>query len=131
MQFTCARKTNLQIPRMRPLFALLLLLLPLHAAEMKVAVLHPLLADLAKQVGGDRVEVIDLIGRNGDPHRFEPAPADLQRAKDAKLYLASGMGLESYLGALRGIVGGTAEVVEIGKDLPSIEGTCDHNDHHD
>lgn len=114
---------------MRLLVALLLSLLPLHAAGLKVAVLHPLLADLAKQVGGDRVEVIDLIGRNGDPHHFEPAPADLQRAKDAKLYLASGMGMESYLGALRGILGDTAAIVEIGKDLPSIEGACDH-DHH-
>ncbi len=114
---------------MRRLAAFILSLLPLHAAELKVATLHPLLADLAAQVGGERVEVIDLIGKNGDPHHFEPAPADLLRAKDAKLYLASGMGLESYLDSLRGILGGSAEIVEIGKDLPSIEGACDH-DHH-
>ncbi len=99
------------------------------AAELKVATLHPLIGDLAKQVGGERVEVVDLIGKNGDPHHFEPAAADLQKAGDAKLYLASGMGMESYLPSLRGILGAKAEVVEIGKDLPSIEGECDHEGH--
>jgi zinc/manganese transport system substrate-binding protein len=105
------------------------LTLPLAAAELKVASLHPLIGDLAKQVGGERVEVIDLIGTNGDPHHFEPAAEDLRKAGDAKLYLASGMGLESYLDSLRGILKGKAEVVEIGKDLPSIEGACDHEGH--
>jgi len=121
----------LQILPMRHFLATLLLSLtgPLAAADLKVATLHPLLADLAHQVGGDRVEVIDLIGRNGDPHHFEPSPENLQRSADATLYLASGMGLESYLESLRGIVGKKAEIVEIGKDLPSIEGECDHEGH--
>lgn len=118
------------------LFLLLLLALPLAAAELKVAALHPLLADLARQVGGDRVEVIDLIGKNGDPHQFTPVQADLQKAADARIYLASGMGLESYLDSLRGVVGPKAEVIEIGKDLPALEGECTtheggHNHDHD
>jgi zinc/manganese transport system substrate-binding protein len=108
---------------------LLSLAAPLAAADLKVATLHPLLSDLAHQVGGDRIEVIDLIGRNGDPHHFEPTPDNLQRAAGATLYLASGMGLESYLDSLRGIVGAKAAIVEIGKDLPSIEGECDHEGH--
>lgn len=114
------------------------LLLSVEAAELKVASLHPLIGDLARQVGGDRVEVVDLIGKNGDPHHFEPVQADLQKAGDASLYLASGMGMESYLGSLRGVLGDKAEIVEIGKDLPSIEGACeedhaghDHEHHHE
>jgi zinc/manganese transport system substrate-binding protein len=121
-------RSECKIPAMR-LAALLLsaLAFPLAAAELQVASLHPLIADLTRQVGGERVEVIDLIGRNGDPHHFEPAPADLEKAAKAKLYLASGMGLESYLPSLREIIAGKAPIVEIGKDLPSIEGECDHD----
>ncbi|WP_035603211.1 metal ABC transporter substrate-binding protein [Haloferula sp. BvORR071] len=122
---------------MRFVVALLASLLPLSAAELKVASLHPLVGDLARQVGGARVEVVDLIGKNGDPHHFEPVAADLEKVGDVKLYLASGMGLESYLTSLRGIVGGKATVVEIGKDLPAIEeeddhdhGAEDHEHHH-
>lgn len=116
---------------MRVLATLLLtLLLPLRAAELKVASLHPLIGDLARQVGGERVEVVDLIGKNGDPHRFEPTPGDLTKAADAKLYLASGMGMETYLESLRGILGGKGSVVEIGKDLPAIEEEHDHDHDH-
>lgn len=128
---TCRSFLAAQITAMRPIIATLVVALAslASAAELKVASLHPLIGDLARQVGGARVEVIDLIGKNADPHHFEPVAADLQRAAGAKLYLASGMGMESYLGSLRGIVGGQAEIVEIGKDLPSIEGACDHEGH--
>jgi zinc/manganese transport system substrate-binding protein len=112
------------------LFALALFaLLPLTASELKVAVLHPLLGDLAKHVGGDRVEIIDLIGPNGDPHHFEPAPGDLKRAEDAKLYLVAGMGLEGYLPKLKAIIGNRATLLEVGATLPAIEGKCDHEGH--
>jgi zinc/manganese transport system substrate-binding protein len=107
--------------------------LPLEAAVLKIAVLHPLLEDLARRVGGDRVEVINLIGQNGDPHHFEPKPADLQRAEGASLYLVAGMGLESYLPKLRAIIANKAALVEVGSTLPALEGTCDspeHDSHH-
>ncbi len=113
----------------RVLIAALLALLPLSAAELKVAVLHPLLGDLAKQIGGEQVEIIDLIGPNGDPHHFEPAPDDLKRAEDAKLYLVAGMGLEGYLPKLKAIIGNRAPLIEVGATLPAIEGACDHEGH--
>jgi zinc/manganese transport system substrate-binding protein len=109
----------------------LLTLLPLSAADLKVAVLHPLLGDLAKQIGGDQVEVIDLIGPNGDPHHFEPSPEDLKRAENAKLYLAAGMGLEGYLPKLKAIIGNTATVIEVGASFPALKGSCNHEGHHD
>lgn len=101
----------------------------LSAADLKVAVLHPLLADLAGQVGGQRVEVIDLIGPNGDPHHFEPTAEDLKRASGARLYLAAGLGLESYLPAMKSVVGPKARILEVGSTLPVLHGGCDNPDH--
>lgn len=101
----------------------------LATAEMKVAVLHPLLADLTRKVGGEQVMVIDLIGPNGDPHHFEPSPSDLKLAEGATLYLASGMGLEGYLPKLKTIISRSAIVVEVGATLPALEGECDHEGH--
>ncbi|RYD22619.1 MAG: zinc ABC transporter substrate-binding protein [Verrucomicrobiaceae bacterium] len=108
----------------------LLGLLPLSAAELKVAVLHPLLADIARQVGGESVEVVDLIGPNGDPHHFEPKPDDLKNADGATLYLVAGMGLEGYLPKLKAIIKDKATLVEVGATLPALEGACEH-EHHD
>ena len=105
----------------------------LQGAELKVAVLHPLLADIARQVGGERVEVIDLIGASGDPHHFEPSTDSLAQSEGAKLYFVAGMGLEGYLPKLKTIVGKKATIVEVGATLPALEGECDHegHDHHD
>ncbi|RYD40075.1 MAG: hypothetical protein EOP85_14870 [Verrucomicrobiaceae bacterium] len=115
---------------LRTIFATFLLsLLPLSAAELKVAVLHPLLADIAREVGGEAVEVVDLIGPNGDPHHFEPKPDDLKRADGASIYLVSGMGLEGYLPKLKAIIANKATLVEVGATLPALEGACDHEGH--
>ncbi len=102
----------------------------LPAADLKVAVLHPLLADLAKQVGGSRVEVVDLLGPAGDPHHFDPTPDNLAKANGASLYLVAGMGLEGYLPKLQAVAG-KEKVVEVGKTLPALENHEDHADHGD
>lgn len=107
---------------------LLLGAFPLCAAELKIATLHPLLADLARNIGGEHVEVVDLIGPNGDPHHFEPKPEDLKRADGTQLYLVAGMGLEGYLPKLKAIIADHATLVEVGATLPALEGACDHED---
>lgn len=102
---------------------------PLMAAGLKVAVLHPLLGDIARRVGGDHVQVIDLIGPNGDPHHFEPKPDDLRASEGAAIYLVAGMGLEGYLPKLKAVVSNHAKVIEVGATLPALEGTCGDEDH--
>ena len=114
----------------RILACLILFALGSHAEELKVATLHPLLADLARQVGGERVEVVELVTRHDDPHHFEPTPATLRKATGMELCLASGMGLESYLPSLKSILPEGARLVEIGSGLPTLAGSCDHPDHH-
>jgi len=94
-------------------------------AQVKVATLSPLLADLARQIGGDKVVVIDLLGKNGNPHTFSATSKTLQKAAGARLYLASGKGLEPYLPKLRALVGESVEVMEVGSNIRSIKITAD------
>ena len=100
-----------------------------HAAPLKVASLHPLIGDLLRQVGGDAVEVVDLIGETGDPHSFEPQAEDLATAKGAEIYFVSGMGLENYLPELKAVLAGKTRIVEVGATLPALHGACDHEGH--
>lgn len=99
---------------------LLLIAAPLAFGKMKVATLSPLLADLARQVGGDNVEVIDLMGANGDPHTFRPTPSVLKQANGARIYLANGKDLEPFLGNLKSIVAQDAVILEVGRNIPSL-----------
>lgn len=101
------------------------------SAQVKTVSLHPLLTDLIRQIGGDQVKVIDLIGKTGDPHHFEPSAEQLKSTQGATLYFVSGKGLEAYLPSLKNIIGSTAKVVEVGETLPSIEGSCSHCEHED
>lgn len=110
---------------MKPLLTFILIALStlgLSAqAKLKVATLSPLLADLARQIGGDKITVVDLIGSHGNPHTFSPTSKTLQKAAGAKLYLASGKNLEPYLPKLKSLLGNSAEVVELGQKIRSIK----------
>lgn len=68
------------------------------AAQEKVKVLatFSILADFARQVGGDRVQVSSLVGPNGDAHVFQPSPADARKVAEAKLVILNGLGLEGW-----------------------------------
>ena len=104
------------------------------AEPLRVVALHPLMADLARQVGGDRVQVHDVVSEGSNPHRFEPRPEDMQQMRDASLILAAGMGLEPYLGRLRDTLG-AEKVLEVGKTLPALtvcgDGACSGHHHHE
>ncbi|WP_395753911.1 metal ABC transporter substrate-binding protein [Prosthecobacter sp.] len=98
-------------------------------ATTKVATLHPILADLAQQVGGANVEVVEILKPGADIHHFEPAPKDLAAMKGAKVLLASGKGLESFLDKLRDSLGADVKLVEVGAKIPSIPFEEHHHEH--
>jgi len=89
------------------------------AAPLRVSALHPLMADLARQVGGERVEVFDLVGEGGNPHRYEPRPADLKKMRSSTLVVAAGKNLEPYLDRLGANLGGVT-ILEVGRTIPSL-----------
>lgn len=101
------------------ILTLISLVTAVSAAEIKVSALHPLMADLARQVGGDRIQVFDLVGEGGDPHRFEPRPSDLRNMQASALILASGKNLESYLERIGASIP-DVPIIEVGRTIPSL-----------
>ncbi|QRM42860.1 zinc ABC transporter substrate-binding protein [Rhizobium sp. BG4] len=74
--------------------------MPASAETLKVVASFTVLADVVKQVGGDHVSVTSLVGPNGDPHEFEPSPADAKHLKAAEVTFVSGEGLEGWMDRL-------------------------------
>jgi zinc/manganese transport system substrate-binding protein len=62
--------------------------------KVDIAASTTVLADLARNVGGDHVNVVSLVGPNGDIHSYVPSPADAKNLADAKLVILNGLGLE-------------------------------------
>ncbi|HMK79725.1 MAG TPA: metal ABC transporter substrate-binding protein [Xanthobacteraceae bacterium] len=68
--------------------------------KLQVVATFSILADLVKNVGGDRVAVASLVGANGDAHVYQPTPADAKTVADAKLVFVNGLGFEGWMGRL-------------------------------
>ncbi len=105
--------------------ALLLLLgslslAPLLPAEITVATLHPMLTDLASQVGGPEVKIVALVKPGTDPHAFSPKPEDLKGLRKVNLVLASGKNLENYLDKLKDNLTPQQLLVIVGAKVPDL-----------
>ena len=70
-------------------------------------------ADLARQVGGDKVEVRQILGPNADPHEYEPRPSDAAAVAEADVVLRSGGDVDEWLDGVIDNAGGDAPVVTL------------------
>lgn len=95
---------------------------PASAETLNVVASFTVLADVVKHVGGDHVKVSSLVGPNGDPHEFEPSPADAKTLNAAKVVFVSGEGLEGWMDRLISASGykGTPVVVSEGIDTRTM-----------
>jgi zinc/manganese transport system substrate-binding protein len=69
------------------------------------------LADLCRNVGGERVSVRALVGPNGDTHVYQPSPTDSKSLAGSKLIAVNGLGLEGWIDRLIKASGSKAPVV--------------------
>jgi len=70
---------------------------PKPSGWVRVVTTLGILADWARQVGGDRVEVTSLLTGNESPHTYEIKPADVKTVADARILFRVGLGLEDWL----------------------------------
>ena len=81
------------------------------SARLKVVATFSILGDLARNVGGDRADVVTLVGSNSDIHVYTPTAADAQSVRNARLLIVNGLGLEGWLPRLIESSGSKANVV--------------------
>jgi zinc/manganese transport system substrate-binding protein len=111
---------------------LLALSAPAHAQDkVKVVASFSILADLVKNVGGERVEVDTLVGANGNAHVFSPSPADARKLADAKVVFVNGLGFEGWLDRLVRASGSKAPIVVASKGVKPRERHGDQGHGHD
>ena len=62
----------------------------------KVLTTFTVLADLARNVAGDRLLVRSIVKPGAEIHGYQPTPSDLEQAVDADLIIENGLGLELW-----------------------------------
>ncbi|MET9253919.1 anchored repeat ABC transporter, substrate-binding protein [Streptomyces sp. NPDC003717] len=65
-------------------------------AALRVVTTTEILADLVRQVGGDRVQVDSIVPPGGDPHSYEPTPRDADAVSKADVTFTNHLLLEEH-----------------------------------
>lgn len=91
------------------------------AAELKVVASFSIIADFAKNVGGDRVDISTLVPVDGDAHVYEPRPADAVALEGADVVLVNGLQFEGFMSRLIEASGTKAPVVEVTKGIEPLK----------
>lgn len=88
---------------MRALLVLfsLMLSMSLSAAEkLQVVTSFSILADMTHQVGGEHIQITNMVGPDADAHTYEPTPDDAKALLKARLIIKNGLGFEPWLDRL-------------------------------
>ncbi len=82
-------------------------------AKLTVVATTTQVADLVRNVGGERVGVEQILRPNSDPHEYEPRPSDAKAVADAALMVRSGGEVDEWLDGVIDSAGGDAPALTL------------------
>jgi len=97
--------------------------------KLRVVATTSIIADVVANVGGERIELVDLIPPGSDPHGYVAAPEDLRALSEAQVIFVNGLGLEETLASVLENPDGNAVVITVNsgiEPLTAAEGEAEH-----
>lgn len=92
------------------------------AGSINVIATTSIIADLVKNVGGERVNVRTLLTPGTDPHTYTPTPSDVQAIAESQIIFENGLGLEAWLSETTENAGGERPTIAVSDGITPIEG---------
>jgi zinc/manganese transport system substrate-binding protein len=95
--------------------------------KLQVAAAENFWGSLARQIGGEKVEVQSIIANPAtDPHSYEPSAGDARSLSNAQIALVNGIGYDEWASHLLAADSGSRVVLNVGKLLGLSEGANPH-----
>lgn len=91
------------------------------SGKLKVVATNSIVADVVRQVGGNAIDLSQLLPLGSDPHSFEPSPQDVAKVADADVVFMNGVGLEEFMQPLLENAAGKARLVSVSEKIPLLE----------
>ncbi|MDO8303223.1 MAG: metal ABC transporter substrate-binding protein, partial [Sedimentisphaerales bacterium] len=85
--------------------------------KLRVAATIFPLADIARNIGGDKITVITIMPPGASPHTFEPTFEIIRQANGIKALFTVGCGLDNWAQKVTESLGGTIAVIEVSKGI--------------
>jgi zinc/manganese transport system substrate-binding protein len=76
------------------------------------------IGDWVGEVGGEKVDVTQVLAPNTDPHDYEPRPDDVADTADAQIVFENGDDLDHWIDTVVSDSGSDAKLVDLGADVP-------------
>ncbi|MFZ5828394.1 MAG: metal ABC transporter solute-binding protein, Zn/Mn family [Bacillota bacterium] len=86
--------------------------------KIKVVATTGMVADLARSIGGERVEVTSLMGPGVDPHLYKASEGDISRLSSAQIIFYNGLHLEGRMGDILVKMARTKPTVAVAERIP-------------
>lgn len=93
---------------------------PSPTADSAILASTTFLADIARNVAGDRLTVRSLLPVGADPHAYQPTPQDAAKIADSKLLIVNGMEYEHFIESLLENAGGERVVVTASEGIEAL-----------
>ena len=68
-----------------------------HNGKLKVTASFYIMYDFAKKIGGDKVEVTNMVPAGTEPHDWEPSTKDLIELEKSDVFVYNGAGMEQWV----------------------------------
>lgn len=90
------------------------------------------LQDFVSKIGGEHVEVNNIVPVGADAHTFEPSPRTMVDITSADLYIYNGLGIEGFADAVADVLANESiKIVRASDGVDLIDYDHDHDHGHD
>lgn len=98
------------------------------AETLNAVATFSILGDMVRRVGGDRVQVHNLVEAGNDAHVFQPTPADAKKIAGANLVVVNGLGFEGWIDRLIKSSGYKGRIVVATTGIKVLKQAEDHEE---
>ena len=128
---TKGNKNMKKIIKLIPLMLILVLVLTScqknaeNSGKPKVYTSFYAMYDFAKTIGGDDIDLTNIVPTGTEPHDFEPTASDMAKLSEADVFIYNGVGMESWADKIIETLPQNVKVICTSEQIPT-----DGNDPH-
>lgn len=94
-----------------------------ESGKLKVYTSFYAVYDFTKKIGGDRIELYNLVPTGTEPHDWEPASKDMMNLEKADILFYNGAGMESWIEKIKNSISSTTiQYCELSQNIDLIDG---------